>query len=181
MGAPIWLSQVAQVASGLTHFKDTLNVLKNYNFEFEKDGYLVRKEPVGVVGMITPWNWPMNQMCTKVASGIAAGCTMVLKPSEITPFCGIILAEIIHAAGVPAGVFNLVNGMGPVVGAAMSEHKDIDMMHFTGSPMIKDPFHSNRWDYLNLVTIGDEKIVEKKLIVIFDDENLLSSWKVVSE
>ena len=133
MGAPIWLSQVAQVASGLTHFKDTLNVLKNYDFEYEKDGYLVRKEPVGVVGMITPWNWPMNQMCTKVASGIAAGCTMVLKPSEITPFCGIILAEIIHAAGVPAGIFNLVNGMGPVVGAAMSEHKDIDMMHFTGS------------------------------------------------
>ena len=83
MGAPIWLSQVAQVASGLTHFKDTLNVLKNYDFEYEKDGYLVRKEPVGIVGMITPWNWPMNQMCTKVASGIAAGCTMVLKPSEI--------------------------------------------------------------------------------------------------
>jgi len=133
MGAPIWLSQVAQVASGLTHFKDTLNVLKGYDFEYEKDGYLVRKEPVGVVGMITPWNWPMNQMCTKVASGIAAGCTMVLKPSEITPFCGIILAEIIHAAGVPAGIFNLVNGMGPVVGASMSEHKDIDMMHFTGS------------------------------------------------
>lgn len=133
MGAPIWLSQVAQVASGLTHFKDTLNVLKGYDFEYEKDGYLVRKEPVGVVGMITPWNWPMNQMCTKVASGIAAGCTMVLKPSEITPFCGIILAEIIHDAGVPAGIFNLVNGMGPVVGASMSEHKDIDMMHFTGS------------------------------------------------
>ena len=133
MGAPIWLSQVAQVASGLTHFKDTLNVLKGYDFEYEKDGYLLRKEPVGVVGMITPWNWPMNQMCTKVASGIAAGCTMVLKPSEITPFCGIILAEIIHDAGVPAGIFNLVNGMGPVVGASMSEHKDIDMMHFTGS------------------------------------------------
>ena len=131
MGAPIWLSQVAQVASGLTHFKDTLSVLKSYEFEYEKDGYLVRKEPVGVVGMITPWNWPMNQMCTKVASGIAAGCTMVLKPSEITPFCGIILAEITHDAGVPAGIFNLVNGMGPVVGAAMSEHKDIDMMHFT--------------------------------------------------
>ena len=79
MGAPIWLSQVAQVASGLTHFKDTLNVLRNYDFEYEKDGYLVRKEPVGVIGMITPWNWPMNQMCTKVASGIAAGCTMVLN------------------------------------------------------------------------------------------------------
>ena len=133
MGAPLWLSQVAQVASGLTHFKDTLRVLKEYDFEFEKDGYLVRKEPIGVIGMITPWNWPMNQMSTKVASAIAAGCTMVLKPSEITPFCAIILAEIIDAAGAPKGMFNLVNGMGPVVGAALSAHKDTDMMHFTGS------------------------------------------------
>jgi aldehyde dehydrogenase (NAD+) len=133
MGAPIWLSQVAQVASGLTHFKDTLRVLKEFDFEFEKDGYLVRKEPIGVIGMITPWNWPMNQMSTKVASAIAAGCTMVLKPSEITPFCAIILAEIIDASGAPKGMFNLVNGMGPVVGAALSAHKDTDMMHFTGS------------------------------------------------
>ena len=133
MGAPLWLSQVAQVASGLTHFKDTLRVLKEFDFEFEKDGYLVRKEPIGVIGMITPWNWPMNQMSTKVASAIAAGCTMVLKPSEITPFCAIILAEIIDASGAPKGMFNLVNGMGPVVGAALSAHKDIDMMHFTGS------------------------------------------------
>ena len=133
MGAPLWLSQVAQVASGLTHFKDTLRVLKEFDFEFEKDGYLVRKEPIGVTGMITPWNWPMNQMSTKVASAIAAGCTMVLKPSEITPFCAIILAEIIDASGAPKGMFNLVNGMGPVVGAALSAHKDTDMMHFTGS------------------------------------------------
>jgi aldehyde dehydrogenase (NAD+) len=133
MGAPLWLSQVAQVASGLTHFKDTLRVLKEFDFEFEKDGYLVRKEPIGVIGMITPWNWPMNQMSTKVASAIAAGCTMVLKPSEITPFCAIILAEIIDASGAPKGMFNLVNGMGPVVGAALSVHKDTDMMHFTGS------------------------------------------------
>ena len=133
MGAPLWLSQVAQVASGLTHFKDTLRVLKEFDFEFEKDGYLVRKEPIRVIGMITPWNWPMNQMSTKVASAIAAGCTMVLKPSEITPFCAIILAEIIDASGAPKGMFNLVNGMGPVVGAALSAHKDTDMMHFTGS------------------------------------------------
>ena len=133
MGAPLWLSQVAQVASGLTHFKDSLRVLKEFDFEFEKDGYLVRKEPIGVIGMITPWNWPMNQMSTKVASAIAAGCTMVLKPSEITPFCAIILAEIIDASGAPKGMFNLVNGMGPVVGAALSAHKDTDMMHFTGS------------------------------------------------
>ena len=122
-----------QVASGLTHFKDTLRVLKEFDFEFEKDGYLVRKEPIGVIGMITPWNWLMNQMSTKVASAIAAGCTMVLKPSEITPFCAIILTEIIDASGAPKGMFNLVNGMGPVVGAALSAHKDTDMMHFTGS------------------------------------------------
>ena len=133
MGAPLWLSNVAQVTSGLSHFKDTLEVLKTFEFEGTENNYLIRKEPIGVIGMITPWNWPMNQMCTKVASAIASGCTMVLKPSEITPFCGIIFAEILDAAKVPAGVFNLVNGMGPIVGAALSEHQDIDMMHFTGS------------------------------------------------
>ncbi len=133
MGAPLWLSNVAQVTSGLSHFKDTLGVLKSFEFETTENEYIVRKEPIGVIGMITPWNWPMNQMCTKVASAIASGCTMVLKPSEITPFCGIIFTEILDAANVPAGVFNLVNGMGPIVGAALSEHQDIDMMHFTGS------------------------------------------------
>ena len=133
MGAPLWLSNVAQVTSGLSHFKDTLEVLKTFEFEKNENDYLLRKEAIGVIGMITPWNWPMNQMCTKVASAIASGCTMVLKPSEITPFCGIMFAEILHSAKVPAGVFNLVNGMGPVVGAALSEHQDIDMMHFTGS------------------------------------------------
>ena len=133
MGAPLWLSQMAQVTAGLSHFKDTLEVLKSFEFEGTENNYLIRKEPIGVIGMITPWNWPMNQMCTKVASAIAAGCTMVLKPSEITPLCGIIFAEILHDAKVPAGVFNLVNGMGPIVGAALSEHPDIDMMHFTGS------------------------------------------------
>ena len=133
MGAPLWLSNVAQVTSGLSHFKDTLEVLKTFEFEGTENNYMIRKEPIGVIGMITPWNWPMNQMCTKVASAIASGCTMVLKPSEITPFCGIIFSEILDAAEVPPGVFNLVNGMGPIVGAALSEHQDIDMMHFTGS------------------------------------------------
>ena len=133
MGAPLWLSNVAQVTSGLSHFKDTLNILKTFEFETTENEYIIRKEPIGVIGMITPWNWPMNQMCTKVASAIASGCTMVLKPSEITPFCGIIFTEILDAAKVPAGVFYLVNGMGPIVGAALSEHQDIDMMHFTGS------------------------------------------------
>ena len=133
MGAPLWLSKVAQVTSGLQHFKDTLEVLKEFDFEEDGESFLIRKEPIGVIGMITPWNWPMNQMSTKVASAIAAGCTMVLKPSEISPFCGIHLAKVIEKSDLPNGVFNLVNGLGPVVGDALSTHPDVDMMHFTGS------------------------------------------------
>tara|TARA_B100001248_G_scaffold51905_1_gene33775 strand:- start:3330 stop:4754 length:1425 start_codon:yes stop_codon:yes gene_type:complete len=133
MGAPLWLSKVAQVTSGLQHFKDTLEVLKEFDFEEDGESFLIRKEPIGVIGMITPWNWPMNQMSTKVASAIAAGCTMVLKPSEISPFCGIHLAKVIEKSDLPNGVFNLVNGLGPVVGDALSIHPDVDMMHFTGS------------------------------------------------
>ena len=94
---------------------------------------MVLREPVGVVGMITPWNWPLNQIACKVAPALAAGCTMILKPSEFTPTSALIFAEILHEAGVPKGVFNLVNGLGPEVGAAMSEHPDIDMISFTGS------------------------------------------------
>ena len=133
MGAPMWLSNIAQAASGLGHFKTTLNYLKTFEFEKDDDGFTLRKEPIGVVGMITPWNWPINQVSTKVASALAAGCTMVLKPSEISPFCAMLLAEILDSSNLPNGVFNLVNGYGPVVGAALSEHKSIDMMSFTGS------------------------------------------------
>jgi aldehyde dehydrogenase (NAD+) len=133
MGAPLWLSQVAQATTGLSHFKRTLKTLENYEFERNSENYIERKEAIGVVGMITPWNWPMNQMCTKVASAIAAGCTMVLKPSEISPYCAILLAEIIDEAGLPKGVFNLVNGYGPIAGAALSENPDVDMISITGS------------------------------------------------
>jgi aldehyde dehydrogenase (NAD+) len=133
MGAPLWLSQVAQATTGLSHFKRTLKTLENYEFERNSENYIERKEAIGVVGMITPWNWPMNQMCTKVASAIAAGCTMVLKPSEISPYCAILLAEIIDEAGLPKGVFNLVNGYGPIAGAALSENSDVDMISITGS------------------------------------------------
>ena len=97
MGSPLWLSQVAQAATGMSHFKNTLKELESYEFEKNSNNYIERKEAIGVVGMITPWNWPMNQMCTKVASAIAAGCTMVLKPSEISPYCGILLAAIAEA------------------------------------------------------------------------------------
>tara|TARA_B100001121_G_scaffold202833_1_gene177423 strand:- start:4230 stop:5648 length:1419 start_codon:yes stop_codon:yes gene_type:complete len=133
MGAPKWLSERAQANTGLINFKETLEALQEFEFEKEEDGYTLRKEPIGVIGMITPWNWPMNQITTKVSAAIASGCTMVLKPSEISPYCSMLLAEVMHSAGVPKGVFNLVNGYGPIVGAALSEHEKVDMMSFTGS------------------------------------------------
>ena len=133
MGAPTWLAQAVQAPTGLGHYMTAAKVLRGYEFEEMKGTTMVRKEPIGVCGFITPWNWPANQIACKVAPAIATGCTMVLKPSEIAPIDAMILAEVMHDAGVPAGVFNLVNGDGPGVGQAMSGHKDIDMMSFTGS------------------------------------------------
>ena len=133
MGAPMVLAERAQAGSGLGHLMSTLQVLKDYHFEEKVGSAVVVREPVGVIGMITPWNWPLNQIACKVAPAIAAGCTMLLKPSEFTPTSALIFAEVMHEAGVPKGVFNLVNGLGPDVGVAMSEHPGIDMISFTGS------------------------------------------------
>ena len=133
MGAPWGLAKDAQAASGPQHIKAAIRALKSYEFEETIRSTRVVKEPIGVCGLITPWNWPMNQIAVKVAPALAAGCTMVLKPSEIAPFDAMIFAEILDAAGVPAGVFNLVNGDGPGVGTALSQHPDVDMMSFTGS------------------------------------------------
>ena len=133
MGAPVALAQKAQAALGPAHVQAALAVLKDYRFEELRGTTLIRKEPIGVCGLITPWNWPINQIACKVAPALATGCTMVLKPSEIAPFSAHLWAEILHAAGVPAGVFNLVNGDGPTVGAAISAHPGVDMVSFTGS------------------------------------------------
>jgi aldehyde dehydrogenase (NAD+) len=133
MGAPLKLANAAQAPSGIGHFMTTLEVLKNYPFEEDMGATRIVREPVGVCGFITPWNWPINQIACKVAPALAAGCTMVLKPSEVAPLNAIIFAEILDEAGVPPGVFNLVNGDGPTVGVALSSHPDIDMMSFTGS------------------------------------------------
>ena len=133
MGAPVWLSKAAQAATGLGHLMAAMEVLKNYKFERELGTTLMRKEPIGVCGLITPWNWPVNQIACKVFPGIAAGCTMVLKPSEVSPLSGALFAQILHEAGVPKGVFNLVNGDGPTVGEAIASHPDVDMVSFTGS------------------------------------------------
>lgn len=133
MGAPLAFAREAQVGIGRAHLVQMLKTLETYEFSHMRGTTKVLREPIGVIGMITPWNWPMNQIVCKVAPAIAAGCTMVLKPSEIAPISGLIFAEIIEAAKVPAGVFNLVNGDGPEVGAALSRHPGVDMMSFTGS------------------------------------------------
>jgi aldehyde dehydrogenase (NAD+) len=133
MGAPALLSQKAQAAMGVGHLQSALGVLKNYKFQEQRGTTMLVKEPIGVCGLITPWNWPVNQIACKVAPALAVGCTMVLKPSEIAPFSAQIWTEVMHAAGVPAGVFNLVNGDGPTVGAAISSHPGVDMVSFTGS------------------------------------------------
>ncbi len=133
MGAPASLSQNAQAAIGIGHFQAAQGILQNYKFEEMRGTTLIAREPIGVCGFITPWNWPINQIACKVAPALATGCTMVLKPSEIAPFSAYLLAEILHEAGVPPGVFNLVNGDGPTVGAAIASHPDIDLVSFTGS------------------------------------------------
>ncbi len=133
MGAPGWLAMQAQAAIGVGHLMTGIEVLKNYRFEEQRGTTMLAKEPIGVCAFITPWNWPINQIACKVVPALAVGCTMVLKPSEIAPFSAQLWTEVLHAAGVPAGVFNLVNGDGPTVGAALSRHPDVDMVSFTGS------------------------------------------------
>ncbi len=133
MGAPRYLAHGAQATTGINHIKSAIKSLNTFEFEQSMDGKLIRHEPIGVCGMITPWNWPINQIASKVSPAIAAGCTMLLKPSEIAPISGLVFTEILHEAGVPAGVFNLINGYGATVGEAMSSHPGIDMMSFTGS------------------------------------------------
>ncbi len=133
LGAPLAFAERAQAGAGLGHLMTTLEVLKTYPFEERLGTATILREPVGVATMITPWNWPLNQIACKVAPALAAGCAMILKPSEYTPTSALIFAEILDEAGVPAGVFNLINGLGPEVGAAMAAHPGIDMISFTGS------------------------------------------------
>ena len=133
MGAPLSLAKAAQAMAGWAHLATARAVLADFEFERSMGSTLLVREAIGVCGMITPWNWPLNQITCKVAPALATGCTMVLKPSEVAPLNAIIFAEILDEAGVPAGVFNLVNGYGATVGAALSAHPGIDMMSFTGS------------------------------------------------
>lgn len=133
MGAPITWAREAQVWAGQVHLQSTIAAAKAFEWEVVRGGTRILREGIGVCALITPWNWPMNQIVCKVAPALAAGCTVVLKPSEIAPLSGVLWAEVCHAAGVPAGVFNLVNGTGPEVGARLSSHPEVDMVSFTGS------------------------------------------------
>ena len=133
MGAPRKFAYERQSATGTNHLTRMIEALESFRFEDPQGATMIVREPIGVVGLITPWNWPINQIVCKVAPALAAGCTMVLKPSEIAPLNAIIWSEVMHAAGVPKGVYNMVQGEGAVVGEAMSAHPDIDMMSFTGS------------------------------------------------
>lgn len=133
MGAPLAMAKEAQAWVGQQHFMALIEAFKNFEFAEQRANTRVVKEPIGVCGLITPWNWPLNQIVCKVAPALAAGCTMVLKPSEIAPINALIFAEVMHEAGVPKGVFNLVNGTGPEVGQILAMHPDVDMVSFTGS------------------------------------------------
>ena len=168
MGAPWRLAKNAQAPSGTQHLKAALKALKHYPFEERIGTTLIVREPIGVCGLITPWNWPMNQIAVKVAPALAAGCTMVLKPSEIAPFDAMIFAEILDEAGVPAGVFNLVNGDGPGVGSAISAHPDIAMVSFTGSTRAGVAVAQNAAPTVKRVA---QELGGKSANIILDDSN----------
>ena len=167
MGAPASLAQRAQVPSGMGHLATATEILRTFKFEEDRGATMIVKEPIGVCGFITPWNWPLNQITCKVAPAIATGCTMVLKPSEVAPFSGQIFAEIMHAAGVPAGVFNLVHGDGAGVGVALSSHPEVDMVSFTGSTRAGIEVAKNAAATVKRVT---QELGGKSPNIVLDDE-----------
>ena len=170
MGAPLQLAQTQQAPAGIGYLMDARKQLDEFKFEYDYGaGRRILREPIGVVGMITPWNWPMNQVCAKVGPALAAGCTMVLKPSELAPLNAIVFAEILHEAGVPPGVFNLVNGDGPGVGEAMSKHPGIDMMSFTGSTRAGTAVMKNSSDGIKRVAL---ELGGKSPNIILEDADL---------
>lgn len=169
LGAPRSISEKVHYEMGLRHFKQAKEELKNFSFEADHASTIVVKEPIGVSGLITPWNFPTNQVATKVASAFAAGCPVVLKPSELTPFTTIILAEVIHDARLPKGVFNLVNGTGEVVGNGISSHPDIDFISFTGSGATGTKINKNAADTIKKVAL---ELGGKSPMIILDDTDM---------
>ncbi len=169
MGAPKDFATGAQAFCGQGHLQEAARVLKTFAFEEEMGEHRIFKVPIGVCGLITPWNWPVNQIGCKVAPALAVGCTMVLKPSEIAPLSAYLWAQVMHEAGVPAGVFNLINGDGPVVGTALSKHPDVDMMSFTGSTRAGSLVAQNAAPTVKRVT---QELGGKSPNIILDDADL---------
>ncbi|MEP0202030.1 MAG: aldehyde dehydrogenase family protein [Halioglobus sp.] len=169
MGAPKGLADTAQAHTGLGHLQQALKVLTDFQFEEDLGQHRVFKEPIGVCGLITPWNWPVNQISCKVAPALAVGCTVVLKPSEVAPLSAYVFSEVMHEAGVPAGVYNMVNGDGPVVGTALSRHPDVDMMSFTGSTRAGSLVAQNAAPTVKRVT---QELGGKSPNIILDDADL---------
>ena len=172
MGAPPALAAGPQVQTGLGHLVTAIDVLKNFAFEQPRGATMVVREPIGVCAMITPWNWPLNQIACKVFPALAAGCTMVLKPSEVAPFSGQIFTEIVDAAGVPAGVYNMVHGDGAGVGVALSSHPGVDMVSFTGSTRAGIEVARNAAPTVKRVT---QELGGKSPNIVLDDDAFTSS------
>jgi len=175
MGAPLKMASSAQFGAGTIHFKNTLAVIDDFKFQEIHDNITINKLPIGPVGMITPWNWPLNQMCTKVASAIAAGTSFVIKPSEITPSAAHILAEIVDNTSLPKGIFNLIHGFGHVVGRAMSCHKDLEMISFTGSTRAGIDIQKNAADNIKRVSL---ELGGKSPNLIMEDVDLEKAIKM---
>ncbi len=174
MGAPLAFASNSQAGAGYSHLNSALQALKTFEFEQELGDSQIIREPIGVCGLITPWNWPMNQIAHKVGPALACGCTIVLKPSEIAPLNAIIFAEIVDEAGLPPGVFNMVNGDGPTVGEAMSRHPDIDLMSFTGSTRAGRAVAHGSADTIKRVA---QELGGKSPNIILDDADLDKSVK----
>ena len=169
MGAPIKVARGAQFSSGKVHFVNTLKVLDGFSFSEVHDNITLNKLPIGPVGMITPWNWPLNQMCTKIASAIAAGTSFVLKPSEITPGAAHLFAEVVDKTSLPKGIFNLIHGYGTTVGKAMSQHNDLEMISFTGSTRAGIDIQKTAADTIKRVSL---ELGGKSPNIILDDVDL---------
>ena len=169
MGAPIKVAKGAQFSSGKVHFVNTLKVIDDFSFSEVHDNITLNKLPIGPVGMITPWNWPLNQMCTKIASAIAAGTSFVLKPSEITPGAAQLFAEIVDKTSMPKGMFNLIHGYGATVGKAMSQHNGLEMISFTGSTRAGIDIQKTAADTIKRVSL---ELGGKSPNIILDDVDL---------
>ncbi|WP_334181522.1 aldehyde dehydrogenase family protein [Novosphingobium sp.] len=172
MGAPMSLACGFHTLLGKGHLSTAIEVLKDFKFEEQRGVTLIRKEPIGVCGLITPWNWPMNQTCVKIFPALAAGCTMILKPPQLAPYSAQILAEILHDAGVPAGVFNMVQGKGSEIGTALSTHEDVDMISFTGSEPVGVQIQKDAADTVKRVGL---ELGGKSAWIVLDDASLTAN------